>query len=81
MTPADAAARRTARKAQESKAYGHKMKWQRAQVRRESWTDADFADEEGRLEDEIAELVANGAVQRCPTVWAAGSTGGGLLRD
>lgn len=80
-TDESAAARYKARKIQEAKRDAHKKRWASASARRESWTNADFAEEESRLEAEIAELVAAGVVTVYPARWAAGSTGGSLFAD
>jgi hypothetical protein len=50
-------------------------RWNRAMAHRARyWTQEDFEDEDRRLAEEVAALVAAGAVVRCPARWADGAT-------
>jgi hypothetical protein len=50
-------------------------RWNRALAyRARYWTEEDFEAEDRRLAEEVAALVAAGAVVRCPAMYAAGAT-------
>jgi hypothetical protein len=50
-------------------------RWNRAMAyRARYWSQEDFEAEDRRLAEEVAALVAAGAVVRCPTMYAAGAT-------
>ena len=67
-------------RAEEERRQAHARKWKRASaIRDRYWTEGDFESEDQRLAEEVAALVAAGAIVRCPTMYAAGATSSTLF--